>query len=154
MARGAFAPLLNDLGNLASPDLGVRLRGAIAVEAERQLLAGFKDSRDPYGRAWKPVARGGKPLMDTGNLRGSRVSTTTAGGVEVGLAAPYASYQQFGTRAHRGAQGARRRALGARKQILARGGITPRPMLPFDGLGRIWSTAFERVAARVLRGGR
>lgn len=33
---------------------------------------GFRDSRDPWGRPWKPLkVRKGKPLIDTGKLRSS-----------------------------------------------------------------------------------
>lgn len=150
---GDFKPLRNALGHLSSPDLGTRLRGAIAVQAERELLRGFRQSVDPWGDPWDAVARGGKPLMDTGALRGSRVSVPTGDGVEVGLAAPYASYQQFGTTRIR-----RRRAASPRRQSVRRGGylglIRPRAMLPMKrgraGLGT-WGPAFEKVTKRVLR---
>lgn len=151
---GSLSPLTNALGNLASPDLPTRLRGALAVEAERQLLAEFRQARDPYGNPWAAVARGGKPLEDTGNLKGSRHFAPAADGVEGGLAAPYAAFQQFGTawraRAIREASGRFRKAF--RRPSARRGGIRPRAMLPFDGLGKIWTAAFEKVAARVLGG--
>lgn len=148
-------PILNALGNVQSGDLATRLRGSLAIEAEKQLLAEFRQSRDPYGRAWAPVARGGKPLDDSGNLRGSRVSVPTSDGIEVGLAAPYASYQQFGTRARkrRVASFARARAAArAAGRKLGPGGIRPREMLPISaGLGQIWGDAFERRTAAVMR---
>lgn len=140
---GDLSPLRDALGHVGSGDLATDLRGAIAIEAERQVLAEFRQSRDPWGVAWAPVERfgpkggRGKPLDDTGQLRGSRISRAFGDGIEVGFSAPYAWFQQKGT-------GTR---LGPGK-----GGIRPRAMLPMDGtdLG-LWAPAFEKVTDRVVR---
>jgi phage gpG-like protein len=135
-------PLLNALGNVQSGELAVKLRGALAVEAEKQILGSLRDSVDAYGKPFAPIGRlgklrhgqfgprrMGKPLVDSGNLRGSRIATVTDDGIEVGFAAPYASYQVLGTRF-----------------------ITPRQPIPMDGIdGSTWEPAFERRTNQVMR---
>lgn len=140
---GDLSPLRDALGHVGSGDLATDLRGAVAIQAEKEMLAEFRESRDPWGRAWAPVDRrgpkggAGRPLVDTNQLRGSRMARAFGDGIEVGFSAPYALFQQKGT-------GTR---LGPGK-----GGIRPREMLPMDGndLG-LWGKAFERVTDRIVR---
>jgi phage gpG-like protein len=169
---GDFSALKDSLGGLGSPDLGTALRAGIAIEAERQLLAEFRQSRDPYGDPWAavhrrgPRGRAGKPLVDTSNLMNSRVVMPVGEDVEVGLAAPYASYQQFGTKpfdvAERGARQNKRGrfvSASAKTAFLLRirahkhPGIRARIMLPTEkrGLSAIWAKAFLRTVKRVMR---
>jgi phage gpG-like protein len=150
---GDLSPLRNDLGYYGSPELVVDLRGALAAEGERQLLRGFFDSVDPYGNDWAPVARPGKPLILTNQLRSSRVAAPTSTGITVGLAADYASFQQLGTKGRRkNFASARARSRNGKFRRVARvGGITPRPMIPDGrGIGPVWGAAFERVTLKIL----
>ena len=150
---GDLSPLSNSLGYLGSDDLGTDLRGALAAEGERQLLKGFQDSRDPYGDAWAGVNRPGKPLILTNQLRSSRVAAPTPTGATFGLAADYASFQNFGTKGRRrsfSAARARNRS-GRFARGAGRGGIRARAMVPDGrGIGPIWGPAFERVTLQVL----
>lgn len=68
----------------------------------RALLArvqsGFHLSRDPYGRAWKPLKyRVGKPLIDTGRLLASQTFLASRTEITVGTSVLYGKYHQFGT---------------------------------------------------------
>lgn len=159
---GDFKPMYDALAKLSGDDLHGRLKAALAIRAEKLLLAGFRQSVDPYGTPWAPVHRhgptgaAGKPLMDSNNLRGSRVSIPTTTGIEVGLAAPYASFQQLGTHARRRRTQSFARARAAARRSgrpLGPGGIRPRLMVPTAerGIGPIWGEAFERETLAVLR---
>lgn len=163
---GSFKVIRDRLGYLGSEDAKAEMRAALAVVATRETLKGFRESRDPYGEAWKGIARPGKPEIDTGNLRASLATELTSTGFNIGLRAPYASYQQFGTRPHARKGGIlRQNARGrfvkrsARTAYLTRfkgytnGGITARPMLPTDDLGGLpprWFTLFNRTAKSLL----
>lgn len=89
------------------------LFAAIGDDIVAASLLGFKDSRDPYGQPWKPLApatiarrRKGSstPLLDTGRLRNSITRRVLAGGngVEIGSNVIYAAIHNFGGRAGRG----------------------------------------------------
>ena len=169
---GSFQVIRDRLGYLGSEDAKAEMRAALAVVATRETLKGFRESRSPYGEAWKGIARPGKPEIDTGNLRASLATELTSTGFSIGLRAPYASYQQFGTTPHQrsarampiGANGrfqsfAKARASKRRAQRVrflpghTNGGITPRPMLPTDDLGGLpprWFTLFNKTAKSLL----
>ena len=148
---GDLSPLRNDLGYYGSDELAVDLRGALAAEGERQLLKGFFESKDPYGNDWAPVARPGKPLILSNQLRSSRFAAPTSTGATFGLAADYASFQQLGTRGRRRSFSAARARNRSGRFARGAGGIKPRPMIPDGrGIGPIWGPAFERVTRNVL----
>jgi phage gpG-like protein len=83
----------------------------IGQQLEALALREFQASTDPYGAAWKPVGRmskrlrrgfsgprrAGKPLIKTGALRRSHVSSASATGVRIGFADPVAVFHQKGT---------------------------------------------------------
>lgn len=82
------------------------------VVADAQMR--FKDSRDPYGAAWKKLARrtiaqrrgkSDKPLLDTGRLRNS-ISYQLLGqsAVQIGSNVKYAAIHQFGGTVQHGAR--------------------------------------------------
>jgi phage virion morphogenesis protein len=56
----------------------------------------FHEGKAPDGQPWKPVRRGGSPLRDTGQLRGSIEYATTADSVLVGSNLPQALIHQKG----------------------------------------------------------
>ena len=63
--------------------------------------ARFASSTAPDGSGWKPVKRGGKPLVDHGILRGSITHQAHPGSVDVGTNLVYAAIHQFGGEAGR-----------------------------------------------------
>jgi hypothetical protein len=124
----------------------------VGVALMKQVMDEFRESRDPYGKAWAPVFRrrkkdraarnrryaklsaagkslslaADKPLMDTGRLRASTGFAVSGTSVRVFLSADYASYHDKGTRR-----------------------IKRRQILPSPGnLGAKWSAAVEKEAKR------
>lgn len=84
-----------------------RVAKAMGEAALKQLNDGFRNSVDPYGAKWAPLARnrarnakkGGvsKPLLDTGRLRRSFALRTTPEGFSLWTKTKYAPYHQYGT---------------------------------------------------------
>lgn len=83
------------------------------IKSDAQLR--FKDSKDPYGKAWAALkastlaarrkgkgSGSAKPLLDTGRLRNSIASRLLSNGVEVGTNVKYAAIHNFGGQAGRG----------------------------------------------------
>jgi phage virion morphogenesis protein len=80
----------------------------IAQSIKTQILINWKQSKDPMGAPWKPLAqrtikaklkKNGNIVMlkDTGKLRNSLNSYTTKNKAIIGYSAKYAKYHQFGT---------------------------------------------------------
>ena len=63
--------------------------------------ARFSTSTAPDGSGWKPVKRGGKPLVDQGILKGSITHRARSDAVEVGTNLVYGAIHQFGGKAGR-----------------------------------------------------
>lgn len=130
--------------------------GAVAL---RKVLDGFKQSQDPYGVPWAPVARGGKPLVDTGAMRASTTVAVTADGFKVAIADRVAQFHQYGT-IRRTARARLSRRRQARAGYAVRRSIRPRPMLPTAarGMPPSWRADFARatraVLKRIAQGGR
>lgn len=57
---------------------------------------GFRRSKAPDDTPWKPVQRGGKPLIDTGRLRNSIHANVQPRKLEIGTNVKYAATHQFG----------------------------------------------------------
>jgi phage virion morphogenesis protein len=85
-------------------DLAPVFRG-IGADIVADAALRFRDSRDPYGVPWKPLAAStirrrrkgsSKPLLDTGRLRNSVSYRLIGNGVEVGSNVEYAAIHQFG----------------------------------------------------------
>lgn len=91
----AIVKKLNKLMANPSP---VLLAGGSGIADEIRL--GFRGSRDPWGKAWKPLKiRKGKPLIDTGQMRASiaaRVSSSNTAQVFSGDNASKVLLHQFG----------------------------------------------------------
>jgi phage gpG-like protein len=139
---------------IGSGDARGEVEAPLGALALRKVLDGFKGSHDPYGVPWAPVARGGKPLVDTGAMRASTTVAVTADGFKVAVADRVAQFHQYGTRGRRPTGGKRRRGAGGR--FLAGGrrrGIRPRPMLPTAarGMPPSWRVDFARATRAVLR---
>ncbi|WP_394845182.1 phage virion morphogenesis protein [Pendulispora brunnea] len=173
---GSFADLAKLGGRfrrIASGELLEEASRRLAAEAMTQLQLGFRKSRDPYGQAWKPLARRhGKPLLDTGRLRNSFTSVVTPTGFRIGTNVRYASYHQHGTKgrtkgstrfqavskrgrfiAHGSKAASRGRSVRVRALNFRAGGgrIPQRMMLPEGKLGPIWARAFQRAARATVR---
>lgn len=130
------------------PQAMPKLAERVGVALVKQVMDEFRESRDPYGKPWAPVARNrkrdrrarnkriskglavrsDKPLLDTGRLRGSTGYAVAGTSVRVFLSANYASYHDKGTRR-----------------------IKQRQILPSDGrLGEKWQRAIEVEAKRTI----
>lgn len=134
-------------------ELGKRVGAALM----KQVADEFKESRDPYGKAWAPLKterarnvkanaravkkgkapRAGKPLIDTGRLRASVTTKISGGNVRVVLPVQYASYHQDGTTKKDKSQ------LIPRRQIL--------PEADTGGFGDRWTMAINKEAMAVLQ---
>jgi phage virion morphogenesis protein len=125
----------------ADPGMLEKMNRTIAENLVTQVRMGFRLSRDPYGTAWKPLKgartrnkRGGdrgKPLVDTGRLRGSlSYSDVSPRGFRLGSNVAYAPVHQYGSRK-----------------------IPARPMLPTrdKGLGPVWARSVRQVMNRRIR---
>ena len=121
---------------LASPAEALDEIGAVLTENVR---LGFHDSKDPYGRPWKAVLRGGQPLRDTGNLANSFTYRVSGDGVTIGsgLTVTYngrrhnlADIHQFGRTIRPVKAKALRFKLNGRFATAKETTIPPRPMLP------------------------
>lgn len=107
-------------------------RAHLASIALHRVLVGFSRSREPMGTAWKPLLyrKGGRPLVDTGKLRGSLRARVTSDGFEISTSVPYAKHHQFGA---------------------PKANVPARPFLPREGeLPPSWRAAFERVIDHAL----
>lgn len=155
---GRLEQLRRKGANLASLQFREDLARRLSATATKLLADEFRNSRDPYGKPWKPVVRNrrrdrnararraarglavkaDKPLIDTGRLRAAATAPQTPQGTTVRISIPveYASYHQDGT------------------SRIARRQIVPDEA---GGLGPVWSEAFRReinaAVADEMKGG-
>lgn len=154
--RGDFARLARlraKVGIVASRDTNVRLANVLGAEAIAQVQLGFREGRDPYGRAWRPLKlRGGKPLLDTGRLRSSFSFRANRGSFRIGTNFIGAAVHQYGaTIVPKRAKMLRFRASRRGKPIFAKKAVIPsRQMMPERQLPPIWRDAFKGAATRFL----
>lgn len=128
---------------------------AISMGAECLALVkrGFERSEDPYGRPWAAVARGGKPLLDTGRMRNAFGVRVVDSRIEIENNVRYAATHQYGA------------AIQARNSpyLTFRGPgrdgswhkvkavvIPARQMLPEGELPALWEYRLRAVAEKVL----
>jgi phage gpG-like protein len=130
-------------------ELGKRTGAALM----KQVSDEFRESRDPYGKAWAPVVRdrgrdrrarakrtaagkkpkADKPLIDTGRMRASVTAKVTGSDVRIVIPVNYASYHQD---PKPGSHNVRRQML---------------PEADTGGLGDRWRMAINKEAAAVLQ---
>lgn len=137
------------------------LRKNLAATALKLVSDGFREQADPYGKKWAPLAastvagrrkgrkkKGPKILLDTGRLRASFAAKPKGIGFVIASKVDYASPHQFGATLKRRRGG----ILGRLSRSKAVGKIPQRAMLPLSkqGLGKLWSKAFEDTARLVL----
>ena len=102
-----------------------------ATARQGQVIDGFKESRDPYGRTWKPRKNGGSwPILrKTDRMLFSFRTRPIPRGLRI-TAVDYAGFHQSGT-----------------QHMIARK-VVPDPEM---GLGKRWGEALAQVAADALR---
>ena len=101
---------------------------ALRDEAHEQVIAGFREQRDPYGTAWQARKdNGGWPILDK---TGAGIDSFTAQSTPTGIRLRIDGHMKF-------------HLTGTRFMV-------PRRFFPVDGLGPIWGTAFMRVASQVF----
>lgn len=150
---GALEDLQRRIREVTNPRFREEVAHRLAGTAIKLLADEFRQSRDPYGNAWKPVfrkrardrrararrasagrpPRGDRPLIDTGRLRAAATSSaadlSTGELVRISIPVDYASYHQYGTRRM------------ARRQIIPES----------NNLGPIWADAFRKEIEKKLR---
>lgn len=161
--KGDFAKLArlqSKVKSLASNDTRLQLANVVGAAALTELQLGFRESRDPYGKAWARLLlrAGGKPLQDTGRLRSSFSYQPRPNGFTIGTNFIGANVHQYGATirpkrakflAFRGKiHGRRRRTTDL---IFAKEVTIPRrQMVPEGRLGQLWKNAFDGAATRFL----
>jgi len=147
---GDFAKLKKIAKMLNSaPSIQPILAKNLADETIELIKEGIDSRADPYGKPYKSLAlRSGRPLQDTGGLKGSWFRKLSSKGFTVESAKSYTIYHQLGT----GIYGPKRRRITPKKarglRIPMRGGRpiyaksvagTPqRKMIPDRGLPSKW----------------
>jgi hypothetical protein len=150
---GALEDLQRRIREVTNPRFREEMAHRLAGTAIKLLADEFRQSRDPYGNAWKPVfrnrardrrararrakagkaARGDLPLVDSTRLRTAATSAaadvSSGSLVHISIPVTYASYHQDGTR------------------HIARRQIVPDAA---GGLGPIWGEAFRKEIEKKL----
>jgi phage gpG-like protein len=142
-----IAELRRRFENIDRTEFRTELSQVLSATALAEVSNGFRLSRDPYGRPWRPLAwRKGQPLLKTGRMRASTNSGRIGpDGFSIRIGANYAIYHQDGS-------GVRRPRAGQRSR--ARVGKLPQRMMVPDarsGIGQIWGASFWRDASALLR---
>lgn len=165
--KRALEKLVKQLRAAGSGALYDRMKKRVAAEALTQLQLGFRQSRDPYGKAWPPPEhRSGKPLLDTGRMRNSFTIEITFNGFKLGTKVIYAPVHQYGATIKAKTAKALRIPFAmqgpAPKGVRGGGGlgtsfvfvksvtIPRRQMVPEGTLGPIWGPAFEKTSDRTI----
>lgn len=146
--------MIEQVSKLASADTLLGLSRELGEEARTQTLLGFEQSRDPYGKAWKPVHRGGQPLRDTGRLFNSWSVSASAGRFRLSSNVRYASTHQTGARIKATGPGPLKFRVGPEKVWRSKREVTipQRQMLPDSrGLGPIWHPAMQKAAESYIK---
>jgi len=142
----ALKELSDKIRQLTTAGFKADLAKALAARAWKETLDGFRQSRDPYGNPWRPLAwRKGTPLVDTGQMRASVSTEATDNGFRLRIGVVYAIIHQYGARVR----------AATRAQSRGRVGSVPQrqmvPMKETGGLGPIWLGAFNETAAKLIK---
>lgn len=170
MLKGDFAKLARlqaQIKTIASTDFTSRMANVVGAAGLTELQLGFRQSRDPYGRAWDELKlrEGGKPLLDTGRLRSSFSYQPSSSGFTIGSNFIGTAVHQYGalirpkkgkflrfpgrSRFQRGGAGGGSRRVTS--WIFAREVVIPRrQMVPEGTLGERWDSAFKGAATRFV----
>lgn len=158
-----FSAALREMARVPS-----RVSTAIAKDISREIQKNFSAGVDPYGRAWRQLAkstikagRHPPPLTDTGEGRRSVVVKAAQGaGINIVVGVLYMLYHQFGGASHlRGPGGSYRKRrknknFGRDKDRSAgRGNPPKRSFLPFERMPPKWEAIWEKHLKAMLRKG-
>lgn len=176
--RGSFTQLRalrEKIAGLPSDIVKGELAQVLSGTALKLIADEFKYGVDPYGRKWKPVKRGGQPLIKTGRLRASFSARPAPGGISIDTTVAYAAVHQNGADVapHSRLQGgtiwshpetgrilskaqAKRRTLVVEHKFSHKTygsgfKITRRMFIPTGTLGAIWRNAFRRDSLSFFR---
>lgn len=144
--RGDFPELAKLREQLrSSGELKQRLLSAAAAEARTQVALEFRQSVDPNGQPWAPLAwRSGKILRKSGRGGNSFTSRATANGFVVGTNVDYMGVHNTG--------GTTRKPKGNRRSRAKVGRIPKREIVPSNGeLSPRWRTAIDKATNVALR---
>jgi phage gpG-like protein len=143
---GDFAELAALNKQLADLTLKHKLLTAASAEGLTQVQMGFRDQRDPFGKAWAPLkyrkgtkGKRAQILRLTGRMGNSFTSTPTENGFQVGSNTEYTKYHQEGT--------------GGRKQAETRSMVRPvvGDAIQAGKLGSVKGRFISRKKARTLK---
>lgn len=149
---GDFAALQKFINRLSNPARVLEVAAQNMAEEGLTLVAeGFRAERDPYGKAWKPLAlRRGKILQDTGRMRSSwHHKRVTKHGFTIAPSANYAQYHQRGVGPIRPRRAKALKFRVGGKTVFAKGtkGIPQRRMVPGRGpLPPLWRKSLTTAA--------
>lgn len=129
-----------------------KLNRLLAEDTIDLIREGFENSRDPYGIRWARLKlRQGRPLEDTGGLKGSWNYTHSSRGFNVGSGKHYAVYHQRGTGLY-GPRKAKIKPVRAKALRLKNGmfrrsvkGSPKRKMVPDGDLPPAWTSAYQET---------
>lgn len=135
----------------------------VSVKIGAEIQRNFDRGVDPYGRAWRPLAKStiergrfNPPLTDTGEGRDSiSVEPASGAGIKILVGLTRMLYHQFGGKSHlRG--GRRNRAFGTAADLSAGRNSPPkRSFLPFDRIPPRWvelyQESLDELSARAQR---
>jgi hypothetical protein len=134
-SSSALAALHERIARINTPAFQIPFGDVIGEEAVNQYKLGFIESRDPYGKPWKPLKNGNRaPLMKTKNLMNSG---SCLHGVVFKIGEDYGHYHQEGTKNRDGSE-----RIPVRQMV---------PSTTTGGMGSIWGAALNRVADQFLR---
>lgn len=149
--RDTLTPALANLARELDPKFVLEAMGMVLVSRTQ---GAFNDS-SVRPAAWAPTKTGHSILKKHGTLYQSiRITGLTATEVRVGTDRPYASYHQFGTKAHE-IKARLKKALfwnGAAHPVkkVQHPGLPARPFFPFDSSGRMTMPAQEAIRKAAL----
>jgi phage gpG-like protein len=114
----------------------------------------FRESRDPYGNPWTPLAsRRGQPLRDTGQHLQNTINYQVMGNnLGVGIGFRYAATHQFGAAIRPVRAKKLRFKIDGRDVFADEVEIPARPLLPLDGLPPVWNKAISEEITEHLAG--
>jgi len=145
-----LARLINRVNLVATPQWQASLCQGMGAAALKQLMDQFRDSRDPYGNAWKPLRlRAGKPLLRTGRMRASATVVPRPDGFELVIGAQYAPVHQYGKANIRPVRARNLSWKVGGKRFFAKSVTIPQRMMipPIDNIGPYWDAAIRAEAS-------
>ena len=96
---GSIGQMIARLRRVSSAAFREELSKKLAEEALRQVDAGFREARDPYGKPWAPTKQPNPILQRSGAFRSDwSIAGYTKDGFRIISAVEYGGYHQHGTK--------------------------------------------------------